>query len=194
MPRPQPKVIVIAAAAAGVLVAGLLYWMLAGPVHAVDHPPASIGHLKAESVPKAVAMVAFTDASGARHTLAEFRGRYVLLNLWATWCAPCVRELPSLASLQAALPKDKFTVVAVDVGRNTPADAAAFLKAHHAGGLDVYQDSDIALIRVFGAFGLPMSVLIDPQGREVARAMGPGEWNAPDAVDYFRTLANSSHG
>ncbi|HEX3809070.1 MAG TPA: TlpA disulfide reductase family protein [Rhizomicrobium sp.] len=182
-----------AAAAAAIVVAGLLYWMLAGPVHAVDHPPSSISALKAEAAPKNVPVVAFTDAKGQRHTLAEFKGRYVLLNLWATWCAPCVRELPALAQLQAAIPKDKFTIVAVDVGRNTPADAAAFLKSHHAAVLDVYQDSDIALIRVFGAFGLPMSVLIDPQGREVARAMGPGEWDAPDAVAYFRAVANNSH-
>ena len=192
MPRLQPKVLWTAAAAAAVVLAGILYWMLAGPVHAV--PPASIGHLKLEADAKPIPTVAFTDAQGARHTLAEFKGRYVLLNLWATWCAPCVRELPSLAGLQSAIPKDKFTIVAVDVGRGSPADAAAFLKSHHAGALDVYMDSDIALIRVFGAFGLPMSVLIDPQGREIARAMGPGEWNAPDAVDYFRELSGRSPG
>ena len=158
------------------------------PVRAVPLPPQTIAKLQPAEKPKPIPTVAFNDAAGARHTLAEFKGRYVLLNLWATWCAPCVHELPALAGLQAAVPKDRLLIVAVDVGRGTAADAAMFLKAHHAGALPVYVDSDIAFIRVFGAFSLPLSILIDPQGHEVARAMGPGEWDSPDAVEYFKNL------
>lgn len=169
----------------------LLYTKLI-PARAVPQPPAAIGKLEPAEKPKPIPTVAFNDANGARHTLAEFRGRYVLLNLWATWCAPCVQELPALAGLQAAVPPGQLTVVAVDVGRGTPADASAFLHAHHAGALPVYIDSDIAFIRVFGAFGLPLSILIDPQGHEVARAMGPGEWDSPQAVQYFKDLKAKS--
>jgi thiol-disulfide isomerase/thioredoxin len=184
------KILAAIGVVAAVIVAGLLYTMLA-PVDAVPAPPETIGKLQPLDKPQIVPTVAFNDASGARHALTEFRGHYVLLNLWATWCAPCVRELPALAGLQAAVPGG-LKVVAVDVGRGSASDAAQFLKAHHAGALPVYVDSDIALIRAFGAFGLPYSILIDPQGREVARAVGPGAWDAPDAVEYFKTLTRKS--
>jgi thiol-disulfide isomerase/thioredoxin len=139
--------------------------------------------------PQAVPAVAFSDAAGMRKSLAAFRGRYVLLNLWAPWCAPCVRELPALAKLKTMLPKDRFAVVAVDVGRGTTADARSFLVAHGARALDPYTDTNIALLRVFGAFGLPLTVLIDPEGREIGRAVGPAAWDSPAAVGYFRDLA-----
>jgi len=157
--------------------------MIAKPVHA---PPAALAKLRLEDKPRAVPAVAFTDASGARHMLGEFKGHYVLLNLWATWCAPCVRELPALAKLQSAVPG--LRVVAVNVGRSSVADTAAFLSAHQAAVLSVYVDTNVALERSFGAYGLPLSVLIDPKGEEVARAVGPAEWDAPEAIAYFRSL------
>ncbi|HEX4296135.1 MAG TPA: TlpA disulfide reductase family protein, partial [Rhizomicrobium sp.] len=131
---------------------------------------------------------AFEGVDGARHTLADFKGHYVLLNLWAVWCAPCVKELPALARLQAALPKGGLEVVPVDVARGTQADAAAFLKAHGAARLPAFIDGDLAMMRVFGAYGLPLTVLIDDKGREIARAVGPADWDAPDAIDYFKAL------
>ncbi len=133
-------------------------------------------------------MVAITDAKGTRQPLAGFKGRYVLLNLWATWCGPCVKELPALAKLKAALPPAQVAVVAVDVGRGTPADARSFLDAHDAKALDAYIDSNIALLRAFNAFGLPLTVLIDPQGREIGRAVGPAQWDSPDAIAWFKSL------
>jgi thiol-disulfide isomerase/thioredoxin len=135
--------------------------------------------------------VAVSDASGARLTLAAFKGKYVLLNLWATWCGPCVRELPALAKLKAALPAGRFAVIAVDVGRGTAADARSFLDAHDARALGTYVDSDLALIHAFNAYGLPLTVLIDPKGREIGRALGPAAWDAPTAIAYFRSLAAS---
>jgi thiol-disulfide isomerase/thioredoxin len=140
--------------------------------------------------PEAVAVVAFTGADGKPHSVAEFKGRYVLLNLWAVWCAPCVKELPALARLQAAAPALK--VVPVDVARGTPPDAAGFLKAHGAASLPPFIDTDLALMRVFGAYGLPLTILIDDKGREVARAVGPADWDAPDAIAYFKTLTGAA--
>ena len=185
---------VVAAALVAALVVGVLYWKSSPPVHAAAPAaiPASLARLVPAKKPAPVADVAFTGADGARHSLAEHRGRYVLLNLWATWCGPCVKELPALAKLQAALPKDRFEIVAVDVARGTPADAASFLKAHGAERLAPFIDTDLALMRAFGAFGLPLSVLIDDKGREVARAMGPAEWDAPESVAYFKALIAKS--
>jgi thiol-disulfide isomerase/thioredoxin len=129
------------------------------------------------------------SADGRTHTLKDFKGRYVLLNLWAVWCAPCVKELPALARLQAALPAGRMEVVAVDVARGTPKDAADFLKSHNATALTAYIDPNLTLMRAFGAYGLPMTVLIDDKGNQVARAMGPAEWDAPESVDYFTALS-----
>jgi thiol-disulfide isomerase/thioredoxin len=180
-----------------VLCAGLalavLYVILRAPVHA-PKPPNSLPFLVLATSPKAVPSVAFSDAAGRRHALSEFRGRTVLLNLWAPWCVPCLRELPALVRLSKALPPPKLTVIAVDVGRGGPADARSFLAEHGAAVLPVYVDSDIALVRAFGAYGLPLTVMIDPSGREIARSVGAGAWDAPDAVAYLKQLALASGG
>jgi len=185
LPRFRPLTIAVAIGAAALL--AVLYWITA---HSVHEPPASLQPLTAFSPPQPAPDVAFTGVDGARHTLGEFRGRLVLLNLWAPWCAPCVKELPALAALQSALPPDRFAVVAVDVGhRDTPAVAGDFLKQHGAGSLKAYTDSNAAMLRAFGAYGLPVSILIDKQGRQIGRALGPAEWSAPQSVAYLTWLS-----
>jgi len=181
----NPFLLAAAAAIAAAIGAAVLYGMFAR-VHAPSAPPPALSRLRLAEKPLAAPQVAFSDAKGGRHILAEFRGRIVLLNLWATWCAPCVKELPALAHLQAEVPQ--MRVVAVNVGRSTPAETKAFLAAHGAGNLAVYDDTDMALARAFKAYGLPLSVLIDAQGRVTARAEGPGEWDAPEAAAWFRAL------
>lgn len=150
----------------------------------------SLAKLKSEN-PRPVPGVTFTDTSGHMHNLREFRGHYVLLNLWATWCAPCVRELPSLSRLQEKAGTKTVEVVPVNVGRGTATETAAFLKRHHA-NLPVYLDTKSAFLRAFGAFGLPLTVLIDPQGREIARASGAVVWDAKDSISYFRVLKKAA--
>ncbi|HEX4302709.1 MAG TPA: TlpA disulfide reductase family protein [Rhizomicrobium sp.] len=168
----------------------ILYGMQGKPVHADAGPPAALAPFALAKAP--VPQVAVSDATGARLSLASFKGHYVLLNLWATWCAPCVRELPALAHLKTALGKSGVQVIAVDVGRGTPAEARSFLDAHDAKSLDAYVDSNIALLRAFGAYGLPLTVLIDPQGREIGRSVGPAAWDAPDAIAWFKSLTGGA--
>ena len=183
-PRFRPLTSVVAIGTAALLIA--LYGISTLSVHA---PPASLRPLTPTRPAKPAPAVVFADVHGKLHTLGEFKGRLVLLNLWAPWCAPCVKELPALAALQQALPKDRFAVVAVDVGRNTPEEAGEFLAAHEARALDAYLDSNTSLFRTFGAYGLPLSVLIDAEGREIARAEGPADWAAPDSIRYLKRLA-----
>jgi thiol-disulfide isomerase/thioredoxin len=168
--------------------ADALYVITARPVHATSGPPASLAKLVTISPPQTVPAVAFTAAAGKRLALAGFKGRFVLINLWARWCAPCVRELPALARLQKAIPRSQLEIVAVNVGRTTEDESLAFLKAHDAATLSTYIDSDHALLRAFNIYALPFSSLIDANGREVARALGSAEWDAPDAIGYLRTL------
>jgi len=172
--------------AAAVLVAvGVLYGIGYGPVHAKPAMPAPLAaETKAAAVPK----TPFVDATGGKHSIADFKGHYVLVNLWATWCAPCVAELPSLVKLQAAVPGLK--VLPVDVGHDTPEKAAAFLKDHKADSLGIYVDTELALLHAFGAYGLPTTVLIDPSGKEIAKAQGPSDWGSPQSVAYFKSLTS----
>ena len=160
----------------------VLYGTLGAPVHAA---PAMPKPMVAQKAPKSAPAVSFTDASGARHALSAYKGKYVLLNMWATWCVPCVAELPALTKLQAAAPN--LTVLAVNMDRGK-VDAAGFLKSHNAASLGSLRDTDITLMRNFGAFGLPTTVLIDPKGNVIGRAEGPAEWASADAIAYFKSL------
>lgn len=174
----------ILAAVAVAAAAIALYVIRAAPVHAGNRPPESLAQLVFDAKPKTISAVAFVDGKGERLSLATFRGRTVLLNLWATWCAPCVRELPALARLQSAVPG--LTIVAVSEGRENAADTATFLKAHGAAALHIYLDGDHAFLEAMGALGLPVSALIDPRGRERARAIGPAQWDDPQAISWLR--------
>ena len=191
----QSRSIAIAAVLGAVVLIAVLYGIRTFSVHAPSAPPtppASLARLVPAKQVASVPAVAFNGTDGQKHTLASFKGRYVLLNLWATWCAPCVKELPALAELQGAMANGRLTVVAVDVARGTPADAAAFLKSHNASRLTPYIDPDLALMRAFGAYGLPLTILIDDHGREVARSVGPADWSAPESIDYFKALTARS--
>jgi thiol-disulfide isomerase/thioredoxin len=161
----------------------VLYGIALSPVHAA---PAMPKPMVAQKPAKPAPAVAFTDAAG-RHPLASYKGHYVLLNMWATWCVPCVAELPALTKLKASVPG--LTVLAVNMDRGQ-VDAGAFLKSHNAAPLGALRDTDIALMRSFGAFGLPTTVLIDPKGNVVGRAEGPAEWAAPETIAYFKSLTS----
>jgi thiol-disulfide isomerase/thioredoxin len=190
---PQTRRLAVAAFAAVLIgaVAAVLYVTRLGPVHeGATSRPSVLAKLRPAEKPAPIPAVAVADATGHLHKLTEFRGRYMLLNLWATWCAPCVRELPALAQLQKRLGPNGVSVVPVNVGHSTAAETAAFLASHSAGALPVYIDSSFAFLRAFRAYGLPVTVLVDPQGREVARVTGAVQWDAKDSVDYFKSLAS----
>ena len=182
---PRLPILAIAAGAA-LLLLGVLYWMKPATVHEL---PASLAPLKLTEPAKPAPVVAFAGEDGRLHDLKEYRGKLVVLNLWAPWCGPCVKELPSLAALQKAVGREKLVVVPVDVGRESQSEAQAFLKTHGAGVLTTYTDPNAALLRAFGGYGLPMTVVIDANGKEIARADGAPEWSRPESVEYLRQRA-----
>jgi thiol-disulfide isomerase/thioredoxin len=128
----------------------------------------------------------FTDAAGDTVTLASFRGQVVLLNFWATWCAPCIREMPALDRLQGDLGGRDFTVLIVSEDRGGAKVAVPFLRKLGLTRLDTYLDPKGALSRAMGLNGLPTTVLIDRDGREVGRVQGAAEWDAPEAKALIR--------
>jgi thiol-disulfide isomerase/thioredoxin len=182
--------LILALAIVAALSAVALYVMRATPVHEQALPPAALAKLVPDAKPQTIPAAAFFDAKGEKFSLATFHGHTILLNLWATWCAPCVRELPALAQLQRAVPG--LTVIAVSEGRENAAETLAFLKAHQADSLPVYLDGDHAFLAAMGAFGLPVSALIAPDGKERARAIGPAEWADPQAIAWLRAFASQT--
>jgi len=135
---------------------------------------------------KEVADFSFLDGSGKQHSLSEWRGRVVLLNLWATWCGPCRSEMPALAKLQEKLGSDNFEVVAVSMDRKGAATAGKFLLENNAAMLHLYLDPTATALDKLKAIGLPASILIDRQGREIGRMFGPAKWDGADAARLIR--------
>jgi thiol-disulfide isomerase/thioredoxin len=133
----------------------------------------------------------FTDAAGKPHTLAEFKGKVVVLNLWATWCGPCVEEMPTLAKLQTAFAGQPVAVVPVSVDREEDrANAEDFIAKRPP--LPFYGDASYALAYGFKAPGLPTTVLIDPAGNVRATVSGGADWSTDDARRVIEALEKPS--
>jgi thiol-disulfide isomerase/thioredoxin len=131
--------------------------------------------------PEDLPQVKFLDASAKERTLADWRGKVVLLNLWATWCLPCRKEMPALDRLQRELGSDQFQVVAVSVDRTGLDGARKFLSDTGAETLALYADPSARMGGALRATGLPATLLLDRQGREIGRLLGPAEWDGEDA-------------
>ena len=135
--------------------------------------------------PLAAPEIAFEDARGRALDLTDFRGQYVLLNFWATWCGPCEREMPSLDRLQAALGGKNFHVLALSEDRTGLQDVKDFFVELDLADLDIYIDDTGSSSRKFAVGGLPGTVLLDPDGMMVARLLGPAEWDSPEAIAFL---------
>jgi thiol-disulfide isomerase/thioredoxin len=135
----------------------------------------------AVSEPTAVPEAVLLDEADGAHSLAEHRGKYVLLNFWATWCAPCREEMPALDRLQGELGGARFAVVTVATGRNAVPAIKRFFEEQRVTNVPIWRDPKQEFARSMGVLGLPATILIDPEGREVARLTGPAMWDGPDA-------------
>ncbi len=129
---------------------------------------------------------AFQALHGPEVTLDDFRGQVVLVNFWATWCAPCVREMPSLERLHTALEDEGFAVLAISQDRGGSSVVAPFLGRLDLQRLPVYLDPKGKLARIFALKGLPTSFVIDRNGQVVAGLVGPAEWDSPEAIAFMR--------
>lgn len=131
---------------------------------------------------------AFTGEDGGTVSLADYRGKYVLLNFWATWCAPCRKEMPMLSQVQAELGGDAFQVVTLATGRNPVPAIKTFFAEIGVDNLPRHRDPKQMLARGMGVLGLPVSVILDPQGNEIARLQGDADWNSDSARAILAAL------
>jgi len=135
---------------------------------------------------RTIANVEFEDGSGRQRSLADFRGKVVLLNIWATWCAPCRQEMPTLDRLQSLLGGSDFEVVALSIDRGGQAAVKSFFDEIDAQQLAIYVDVMAEAGTRLGIIGLPTTLLLDPAGREIGRVTGPAEWDRPEVIEAIR--------
>ncbi|MEE4188964.1 MAG: TlpA disulfide reductase family protein [Roseobacter sp.] len=147
------------------------------------------------SSPKPVSDAAFMLADNAgEDTLESYRGKYVLLNFWATWCDPCRVEMPHLSELQSEFGGDDFEVLTIATGRNSPVGIVKFFEEIGVDNLPRHQDPRQALASQMAIFGLPITVLIDPDGREIARLRGEADWASDNAKAIIATILDRPGG
>ena len=137
---------------------------------------------RAHAAPRAMPELIFEDGKGTRRTVADFRNRVVLLNVWATWCVPCREEMPALDRLQQKLGGPRFEVVALSIDTGGAAAVKKFYDEIGIRSLAVYVDPASRAMAALGLVGIPTTVLIDPKGNEIGRRTGPAEWDGEDAV------------
>ncbi|SMC65789.1 TlpA family protein disulfide reductase [Primorskyibacter flagellatus] len=143
---------------------------------------------------KPVSANAFQTVDGAEMTLSEYQGKWVLVNFWATWCAPCRKEMPMLSALQEEFGGDAFEVVTIATGRNPPPAMKTFFKEIGVSNLPLHRDPKQAVAREMAVLGLPITVLMNPEGQEVARLQGDADWASDSAKAIIKTLISDETG
>ncbi len=187
----QPRVWLLLWGGAGA--AFLLYVIMSASVSPKSDAPASaLNHDQSLLVgemadfayafpPRGAPHIAFLH-DGKQMTLDDFRGKAVLVNFWATWCAPCLKELPSLDKLEQAFGSGKFSVVAIAADPRGPEVARQFLDRLNIEHLELYADPDLRFaFAIGGADILPVSILYDAEGQEIGRLVGEADWAAPES-------------
>lgn len=165
------------------ILSALAIAVLSAAVARAQEPTPMTLHEEPQSLPELV----FAHESGEPRSLDDWRGKFVLLNVWATWCAPCRAEMPTLDRLRERLGGDGFDVIALSVDR---AGASAVRQFFDEIGvrLPIFIDQDGAAIGSLGLFGLPATLLIGPDGNELARLAGPAEWDTPEMFSFFEGI------
>ena len=147
--------------------------------------------LRIHDAPRALPDVAFEDGEGRKRALSQFRGKALLLNVWATWCAPCREEMPALDRLQLKLGGPSFEVLALSIDTGGTAAVKAFYDEVGVRSLALYADPTMRATAALGAMGVPTTLLIDAQGRELGRHTGPARWDDPEVM---RKIERHSRG
>ena len=137
-------------------------------------------------MPRDMPEVRFVTEDGTRKTLDAFHGKVILLNIWATWCPPCVKEMPTLDALQADLGGSKFEVVALSIDTGGVPVVRQFFDRVGIKHLTTYVDQTSLAFTNLGILGLPTTMIVDANGRELARLIGPATWNEPDMEAFLK--------
>ena len=138
--------------------------------------------------PKPLQPLQFTDGEGRTRSLSDFHGKAILLNIWATWCIPCRKEMPALDRLQAALGGSDFQVVPLSIDRGGIDVVRKFYSEIGVKKLGMFLDASSEVSGKLGLAGLPTTLLVDGQSRELGRLIGPAEWDTPENVEFMKCV------
>lgn len=161
---------------------------LAGALALAVSPVSARPVMPFHDAPRELRSPPFVDSDGRELTLADFRGRVVLLNVWATWCVPCREEMPTLDRLQARLGGEDFHVLPLSVDRAGLEPVRRFYEEIGIPHLGIYIAEGLSAMHALAVIGLPTTLLIDREGREIARLVGPAEWDSTEAVAQFESV------
>ncbi|MEP7057263.1 MAG: TlpA disulfide reductase family protein [Caldimonas sp.] len=181
-PSRRQALAVVGAAAALMAGSGVYRWR-------ASKTDTKLTNFEPHPAPRALGPLRFSDEAGHALRLADFRGRVVLLNLWATWCPPCREEMPTLDRLQATLGGPMFEVVTVSMDSGGLPVVQTFFRQIGVKHLHPYLDS-FHEVGDLGATGIPLTLLIDREGREAARKLGPATWDAPTVMATIRRFVD----
>lgn len=153
-----------------------------GAAGAAEVPSGFIVH----DEPRPLADITFVTADGESESMSDYRGKVVLVNIWATWCPPCREEMPTLDQLQAEIGGPDFLVMPLSIDTGGIEVVQKFYNEIGISNLGIYLDESMQAMRELGAVGLPTTLLIDREGREIGRLVGPAEWDAPEMIEFLR--------
>jgi thiol-disulfide isomerase/thioredoxin len=142
--------------------------------------------------PQTVPAFVFQDGDGKRVRTSDLRGKVIVLNLWATWCAPCREEMPTLDRLQAQLGGKDFEVIALSVDQSGPPIVRKFFDQINVKNLRLYVDTTSDVLEKLKVPGLPVTLLLDRNGRELGRLVGTTRWDSPEMVEFLQSVIGSS--
>lgn len=148
----------------------------------------AIAAMRGADKPQSMSSLSFTGPDGKPVRISDFKGKTLLVNLWATWCAPCREEMPALDALETKKGSDKFEVVTINIDTGDDTKPKAFLSEIGVKSLDLYRDPSMGVFnelkRKSLAFGLPVTMLVDKEGCQIAAMNGPADWSSDDALRF----------
>ena len=177
-----PRAVAALAGVAVIAASGLAIYLYTNEKHLPSGPDL----MRPAREPRVLPELPFQDARGTPMGLADFRGKVVLVNVWATWCAPCRKEMPALDRLQQKLGGSGFEVVALSIDRGGVASVRRFYEEIGIRALAIYVDPSTQAATQLKAIGIPTTLLVDREGRELWRKTGPAEWDGPKYLDALR--------
>ena len=161
-----------------------IFLMVSNVGYALEKP--NIKNLALSKNPKIYEEIVFKDSSGEDVSLDDFKGKLLILNFWATWCAPCREEMPSLDSLQSNSNFDNLKIFPINIGQENLSKSDSFFKEIGVQDLDIYFDAPITLAKKLSLRGVPTTILFNKKGEEFGRIMGSIDFNDPDFTDWLK--------
>ncbi|MEM7076049.1 MAG: TlpA disulfide reductase family protein [Pseudomonadota bacterium] len=167
---------------------------MADPYGIADLREGDMKKLVVHTEPKDVSDAPFELEDGTQASLADFSDQITVVNFWAVWCEPCRHEMPMLSALQDALGGEHFEVLTIAVGRNAPIAMQKFFDDIDVANLPLHADRRMSMSRSMGVLGLPVTIILDRDGYEIARLVGDADWSSDSATAILETLIDAPAG